>query len=957
MLRRRETVFARAAGAAALGVALWTSGARGDVTASWGSSSGNWTTAADWSTNPNYPHDGTPSGTNYDVEVGAAGTGSYTVTLTSSVHVDGVSMDSSNAILDIGSGGTLTTSTLSVNSGLLELTSGGVLSAADSSGDVFSVGSTGSLDVVNGTISGGSLSAAPAVKVTTGTFNNTTFDSGTTVNVTGGGTITLNNNWTAGTIDAANATANVGGSFSLVNLNSINLTNSTVNLIGTLNLNTSDVFNPANYGASFAAVGGTISGGTIASGATLNIKTTSSLTLAGAWTNAGTIQGVNAELNLGGSFTPASMGTINLSNSGPSYSQLNITGTMSLGSAQTYTYSSANDVDMYITTGDVVGGTLGVAAGSALVLAGGAVSGSTIAVSTPGTFVITGGTLNGVTFDSGFFSNELTGLETPLYIANGLTGSGQQADFVNNDFSDLYFNSPSQHVTNITLGGEGFVYVGGPNSGSTATVTIDSNAGFTGELSIQPAPGVNATLINNGTISAGPSFGYVDVETNSFTNNGAITASSGGTVSITATNWTNGVNGTMSANDGVLDLGGTWSNLGTITAIDGSSVDLESNFPTSAIGSLTVSANSSVDINGTVDNTNATLTPGNYGGNWFLSGGTLSNGTLNLSTENFNVANGRFSNVTVSGGPLNITEGTLFVSNGINVASQSLNLTGGILHFDGSSQTINNVNLNVENYTISDEEVGSSIILSDSASPTPITLTLGPNAELQGTGVISQYTSGCALVNNGTIVSNNFTVTLSNLTNNGTLVIPQGGGISLGSTNFVNTGTILLNNGSTLSASSAINIGDGTLSGSGTIDAPAVLSNDPSQLMLQIGGTSQGTNYSWLQVEGNITLGGDLDISFANGFQSLITPSERFFVMNLGFGDSMSGGFLNVVNGGRVDTTDGYGSFQVNYGSGEIILSDYESVPEPATLSLMAAAAVVMGRRRRLRSQRVESRK
>jgi hypothetical protein len=79
--------------------------------------------------------------------------------------------------------------------------------------------------------------------------------------------------------------------------------------------------------------------------------------------------------------------------------------------------------------------------------------------------------------------------------------------------------------------------------------------------------------------------------------------------------------------------------------------------------------------------------------------------------------------------------------------------------------------------------------------------------------------------------------------------------------------------------------------------------------------------------------------------------------MNLGFGDSMSGGFLNVVNGGRVDTTDGYGSFQVNYGSGEIILSDYESVPEPATLSLMAAAAVVMGRRRRLRSQRVESRK
>jgi hypothetical protein len=107
-------------------------------------------------------------------------------------------------------------------------------------------------------------------------------------------------------------------------------------------------------------------------------------------------------------------------------------------------------------------------------------------------------------------------------------------------------------------------------------------------------------------------------------------------------------------------------------------------------------------------------------------------------------------------------------------------------------------------------------------------------------------------------------------------------------------------------------------------------------------------------------LGGDLDISFTNGFQTAITPSETFDILTVAVGQneygvpySLSGSFLNVANGGRLETLDGWGSFQVNYGSGayanEIVLSDFEPpVPEPTFgCALIAGSSLLLARRRR----------
>jgi hypothetical protein len=99
-----------------------------------------------------------------------------------------------------------------------------------------------------------------------------------------------------------------------------------------------------------------------------------------------------------------------------------------------------------------------------------------------------------------------------------------------------------------------------------------------------------------------------------------------------------------------------------------------------------------------------------------------------------------------------------------------------------------------------------------------------------------------------------------------------------------------------------------------------------------LGGTGQGLSngYDYMKVGGTFTAGGQLGIQFVNNFQSSITAADTFDIIT-GTG-GITGSFSNAVSGNTVETTDGFGSFNVNYGSGatspnDVILSNFNFTP------------------------------
>jgi fibronectin-binding autotransporter adhesin len=94
-----------------------------------------------------------------------------------------------------------------------------------------------------------------------------------------------------------------------------------------------------------------------------------------------------------------------------------------------------------------------------------------------------------------------------------------------------------------------------------------------------------------------------------------------------------------------------------------------------------------------------------------------------------------------------------------------------------------------------------------------------------------------------------------------------------------------------------------------------------SHLTLQLGGLSQGNQYSFINVRGTVALAGTLVVSFANGFQNSISNSDTFTV--LASTSNLSGSFANVASGGRVATSDNSGSFLVNDSGNTVTLSNF----------------------------------
>jgi T5SS/PEP-CTERM-associated repeat protein len=80
-------------------------------------------------------------------------------------------------------------------------------------------------------------------------------------------------------------------------------------------------------------------------------------------------------------------------------------------------------------------------------------------------------------------------------------------------------------------------------------------------------------------------------------------------------------------------------------------------------------------------------------------------------------------------------------------------------------------------------------------------------------------------------------------------------------------------------------------------------------LEIEIGGVGMGSQYDFVNVNGNALLDGQLDLKLINHFMP--GPSQTYTIFNAG---SLQGFFDNAGNGQRVTTLDGRGSFLINYG-------------------------------------------
>jgi len=527
---------------------------------------------------------------------------------------------------------------------------------------------------------------------------------------------------------------------------------------------------------------------------------------------------------------------------------------------------------------------------------GGAINGG-------GTMSLMGGVLNlnatlNPSADLSFLAETVDGPGTLINSQTLTSGDGA-------NFNASLDNRGTATVTSLT-----YLHSASQNeNGATLNVEGTSTSG-TANLSL------SSTLTNDGTINL----------TDDGTANDAEITANGGTPQVT-----NNSDGTIAVH----------SSGGGSRAISG--------VPLANQGTLTI------DPSATLAFSQATLTEEgtgiiNGGGTLSLSSSTL---TLKQSFDDSGVTlkfsgttvNGTGTLVNAGGQTLNLGTGNTFDAGITNNGTATL--PGGAEYFNGAITNNQSATLTIEG--TSGNGTGNFYLSSTLSNSGTIELTddgggAGANIEVgSGTPQITNNSSGTL---EATKAGGGQRVLAVPLVNNGTLVVQSGASLVASST-ITNSGTIWLQGGS-LSLSRPLNIGDGTLEGSGTIYGPVNLASDPSTLLFNLDGTTEGTQYNSLTVNGPLALAGDLSVALAAGFTP--TPGDTFTVVNC---DYLSGAFLNVASGDRLTIGNG-GSFEVDYGSGayadDVVLSNYQApVPEPASISLIGVGGIMLMSRRRKR--------
>jgi hypothetical protein len=492
-----------------------------EITSTWSGNTGNWTDPTQWSTNPNYPNNGTPSGTTYDAVINAPGTGAYTVMLNSNITTDSVTLDSPNATLS-QTGGTLTTTSLNISAGTYSL-NGGVLQNAtyDNTGGTLAIPGSGSATFSNVSL-GSDLTfngSGAQPQKTTLYIDNGLSANGNTINLANEANLTFQLNSSTYTLN--NVTVNLGsGGSGGGNLSAIQ------NTLSTLVLGTSAAVN--GYGGVGTGPGAyaLTNQGTITadiSGQTLKVEPDYLL-------NSGTIKATKG-------------GTINVVTN-----MDNTNGTVEADSGSTVIYNSVN---VFSPLADTTTSQLGnfVNNGGTITLAGILNNaGNTLTFGGPtGTWVLSSIVQNGVVnlppttilvdpqFEGGTLACDLTeSLDYGEIAIDNLTVAGHQTINITGNAASLSVGAgldASETLSDVTvnLGGNtnnalgGFLFLGPLGIALTLDTTTTVNGW--GDIGVEAnGTGMNPAVVNEGIVTANVSGKTLAISSTTLTNTGTLQA-------------------------------------------------------------------------------------------------------------------------------------------------------------------------------------------------------------------------------------------------------------------------------------------------------------------------------------------------------------------------------------------------------------------------------------------------
>jgi hypothetical protein len=183
-------------------------------------------------------------------------------------------------------------------------------------------------------------------------------------------------------------------------------------------------------------------------------------------------------------------------------------------------------------------------------------------------------------------------------------------------------------------------------------------------------------------------------------------------------------------------------------------------------------------------------------------------------------------------------------------------------------------------------------------------------------------------------------------------IVVNPGSIFTQTSGTARAGSMTINSGGTLNLSGGSLTAPVAVAGTLSVSSSSIPINLSGSLALQstattlIQRTGNTTAFPTLQESGNMTLAGVLAVNedFAN--EAVTTSGQSFITLQTINGGMLNGAFSNIASGQTLVTTDGTASFLVTINpgvDGDVVLSDFQSIPEPGTL-LMGISGVALMR-------------